>query len=151
MSYCSFPSIWRITILMVSTWWWSESLHCHFERLNKAYRPSSSLLLSSSVTCVKQSALISLLSILTVVSSEVCVCACPVRYPVLVLSLFCRQEKAEECQSASIQLLLSYWYSGHTEPSWVSVARAKEECGKWGDRERRRRGVRPPPSHVMWT
>lgn len=63
-------------------------------------------------------------------------CACPVRYPVLVLSRFCRQEKAEECQPASIQLLLSYWYSGHTGSSWVSAARAKEECGKWGDGER---------------
>lgn len=114
------------------------------------YRSSSSLLHSLSVTCVKQSALIGLLSVLAVVSSEVCLCACPVRYPVLVLSLFCRQEKEEECQPASIQLLLSYWYSGHTEPSWVSVARAKEECRKWGDgerRRRRRRGVRP--LHLM--
>jgi len=53
------------------------------------------------------------------------------------LSQFCRLEKSEDCQPASIQLLLSYWYSGHTEPFWVSVARAKEECGKWGDGERR--------------
>lgn len=65
-----------------------------------------------------------------------CGCVCPVRHPAPVLSLFCRQEKAEECQPASIQLLLSYWYSRHIEPSWVSVARAKEECGKWGDRGR---------------
>ena len=81
----------------------------------------------------------------------VCACVCPVRRPVLVLSLLCRQEKAEECQPASIQLLLSYWYSGHTEPSWVSVARAKEECGKRGDGERRKRGERPHLSHVIWT
>lgn len=47
-------------------------------------------------------------------SSLVCPlkCACPVKHPVLV-SLVCGQEKAEECQPASIQLLLSYWYSRH--------------------------------------
>lgn len=128
-------------MLTISTWWRSETLH---KWLSFWKVPSSSLLRGSSVTRVKQSALIGLLSILTAVSSEVCMCACPVRYPVLVLSLFCRQEKAEECQPASTQLLHSYWYSGHTEPSWVSVARAKEECGKWGDGERRRRGVRAP-------
>lgn len=51
------------------------------------------------------------------------------------LSRLCRQEKTEGCQPARIQLLLAYWYSGHTEPSRVSVARAKEECGKWRDSE----------------
>lgn len=75
-------------------------------------------------------------------------CACPVRYPVLVLSLFCQQEKEGECQPASIQLLLSYWYSGHTEPVWVSVARAKEERGKWGGWREEEERSEPPPQNT---
>ncbi|KAM7385418.1 hypothetical protein PAMP_001504 [Pampus punctatissimus] len=46
------------------------------------------------------------------------------------VSVLQTEEKVQECQTASIQLLLFYWYSGHTELSSVSVARAKEECGK---------------------
>lgn len=137
-------SMWSITTLMDFTCW---SLHEWLPLWKVQWRISSSLLQSSSVNCIKVSVLITLLSVLTAVSSEECVCA----WPVLVSSLFWRQVKAEQCQPASIQLLFSYWYSGHTKPSRVSVARAKEECGKWGDGEKRRRGVRrrgvraPPP------
>lgn len=81
----------------------------------------------------------------SLVSLSVC-CQSWLKYSVLShhcpSSLGCRLEMEEGRQPASIQLFLSYWYSGHTESSSVSAVRAKEECRKWGNGEQRS-GVSP--------
>lgn len=85
------------------------------ETLSKAYRPSSPPCRSSSVTRVKQPALIDLLSILTVVSSEVCMCACPVRYPLPCLVSLAQTgegRRMSACQYPAASLLLAFGAHG---------------------------------------
>lgn len=114
--------------LMVSTWWRPTSWVTF---VLKGCTMAFLLHLHCSVVQVPLASNCPPLSVYPdVVSSEVCVSVLPVRSPLFVWSLLCGQQKTEECQPASIQLLLSYWYSGHTQPSWGSVARAKEECEK---------------------
>lgn len=106
--------------------------------------------------------LISVLSVAAAVSSKVHPVLSHIQPPSCVSSedreRKREQERGEEgvekeCVPARIQLLCSYWYSGHTGSFWASVARAKEECRKTDGLEWRRRcwWNIVPPSHFLFT
>lgn len=92
------------TFLMASTGGQSESLREWLTRFNKAYRPSS-----ISATCVILGALLSVYCLPGVLWC-VCVCVCPVRHPVLVLSVLQTSEgrRMSACQYPAASLLLVF-------------------------------------------